>query len=253
MGPGEVATDYARCGGRFARGTDRNPAPRWRIGSPAGPLVAAATEPDHMHVTPSFLLASWETLGQVALAAILVYIVLVVLLRVSGKRTLAKFNAFDFVVTVALGSMVAATILNDEITVAAGAVGIATLVLAQMVVSYGLVRIRGAHRLIKSTPRIVYYRGAFDRKAMLAERVSSEEIRQAVRQAGHARMDEVLAVILESDGRLNVISAGAAEPFDSLATVQGADGNLPAGEHLPPAGTWENSHVRPETSSDDRP
>lgn len=205
-----------------------------------------------MLCTPLFLLASWETLGQVALAAVLIYVLLILLLRTSGKRTLAKFNAFDFVVTVALGSMVAATVLNDEITVAAGAVGIATLIAAQLLVSYGLVRIELFHTLIKSTPRMVFYRGAFDRRAMLTERVSSEEIRQAVRKAGFSRMDQVLAVVLETDGHLSVLGTeGASPPFDSLATISQAGEELPAGEHLPPAGDWDESSARPETASDD--
>jgi uncharacterized membrane protein YcaP (DUF421 family) len=53
------------------------------------------------------LFENWEKLGQVALMTIASFVILFLFIRISGKRTLAKFNAFDFVVTVALGSTLA--------------------------------------------------------------------------------------------------------------------------------------------------
>ena len=71
----------------------------------------------------------WLVVGTLA------YIALVLLLRISGKRTLAKFNAFDFVVTVALGSTLATILLNNSIALAEGILALALLIGLQYVIS----------------------------------------------------------------------------------------------------------------------
>jgi uncharacterized membrane protein YcaP (DUF421 family) len=60
----------------------------------------------------------WKGLGQTAVAGIVAYTSLILLLRISGKRTLAKMNAFDLIVTVALGSVLATVILSKDVALA---------------------------------------------------------------------------------------------------------------------------------------
>ncbi len=66
---------------------------------------------------------SWETLLRTLTVGVLSYVVMVVFLRMSGKRTLSKMNAFDFVVTVALGSTLATMLLNRNVALAEGRSG----------------------------------------------------------------------------------------------------------------------------------
>src|SRR5687768_7772610 len=68
------------------------------------------------------------------------YICLILLLRISGKRTLSKMNAFDFVVTVALGSTLATILLSKEVTLAQGVMAFAVLIGAQYAVTWTSVR-----------------------------------------------------------------------------------------------------------------
>ena len=63
---------------------------------------------------------SWESMVRTVVITILAYVVLVFLLRSSGKRTLSKMNAFDFIVTVALGSTLATVMLNKNVALADG-------------------------------------------------------------------------------------------------------------------------------------
>jgi len=77
----------------------------------------------------------WTGLWRVLVVGTLAYIALVLLLRISGKRTLAKFNAFDFVVTVALGSTLATILLNNSIALAEGILALALLIGLQYVIS----------------------------------------------------------------------------------------------------------------------
>ncbi len=142
---------------------------------------------------------------------VLAYSALVLVLRVSGKRTLSKMNAFDFVVTVALGSTLATVLLSKDVALAEGVAAFALLVGMQFVITWASVRSKGVSRLVKSEPKMLLYRGEFLRGAMRRERVTEEEVLAAVRSRGVAAIGEVEAVVLETDGSFSVVqSAGGA-------------------------------------------
>ncbi|MFK5633782.1 MULTISPECIES: DUF421 domain-containing protein [unclassified Ornithinimicrobium] len=147
----------------------------------------------------------WAGLARVLIVGTCAYVALVALLRISGKRTLAKLNAFDFVVTVALGSTLATVLLSADVALAEGVVAMALLVVLQYVVASLTVRSRTVERLVKSEPALVY-RGDFVHGAMRRARITEDEIRQVARAQGRADLHEVSAVVLETDGSLSILT-----------------------------------------------
>ncbi len=147
----------------------------------------------------------WQGLVRVLVLGTCGYVGLVILLRISGKRTLAKLNAFDFVVTVALGSTLAAVLLTRSIALAEGITAMALLVGLQYVVAWVSSRSRTMERLVKSEPSLVYHEG-FLPAAMRSQRVTRTELREAARMKGHADLGEVAAIVLETDGTLSVLT-----------------------------------------------
>jgi uncharacterized membrane protein YcaP (DUF421 family) len=152
---------------------------------------------------------TWADLGRVLLTGVLGYIGLVLLLRVSGKRTLSKMNAFDFIVTVAIGSALANMILNSSVAYLEGILAFAVLIGLQFVIAWLSVRSEVVTRLVKSEPTLLVYQGRFLRDAMRRERVIEAEIYAALRDQGMASIEQVEAVVLETQGELSVISASA--------------------------------------------
>ncbi len=165
---------------------------------------------------------SWASLGKVLLSAALTYPLLILVLRIGGKRTLAKMNAFDFVVTVAIGSIVASTLLSTA-PVVNGVGAVAALVALQALVTWVSVRSDRFEALVKSRPTLVFYDGAFLDDAMRRERVTREEIRGALRSASVADADAVSAVILESDGAFSVLTDVPDTTASALAGVAGSE------------------------------
>ncbi len=165
---------------------------------------------------------SLDTLGRTALTGVLAYLGLVLVLRVSGKRTLAALNAFDFVVTVALGSTLATILLAEDVSVAQGIVAFVTLVGLQYVVAWTSVRLRFVRSGVRSTPVALVVHGTYRTAAMDAERVTTSDVAQAVRRQGHGSIASLAAVVLETDGSLSVI--GAADDLSALAEVGGWPG-----------------------------
>lgn len=147
----------------------------------------------------------WQGLVRVLIVGTSAYAALILLLRVSGKRTLAKLNAFDFVVTVALGSTLATVLLSADIALAEGVTALALLVTLQYVVAWASIRSRRVTSLVKSEPALVY-RGGFLPAAMRRERLGEEELAQAARGQGYADLSEVAAIVVETDGSLSILT-----------------------------------------------
>jgi len=168
----------------------------------------------------------WSGLGRVVLVGMPAYVALVLLLRITGKRTLSKMNAFDLVITVALGSTFATVLLSSSVALAEGVLAFALLVVLQFAVTWLSVRSKGVRSLVKAEPRLLFHDGAFLHGAMRSERVTEEEVLASVRQQGIARMESVEAVVLETDGSLTVLgSAPSGQGPSSLAGVKGRASN----------------------------
>lgn len=166
-----------------------------------------------------YFFQEWAGLGRVAVVGVLAYAALVLLLRVSGKRSLSKMSAFDFVVTVALGSTLASVLLSKDVPLAEGVLALALLLGLQFVLAWLGSRSERFHALIKNEPALLLYQGRFLDRAMRRERVARVEVLAAVRGQGVAEIAEVEAVVLETDGSFSVIRKGASP--GSLGNVSG--------------------------------
>lgn len=150
----------------------------------------------------------WDSLLRILVVGVLAYLALVVLLRVSGKRTLSKMNTFDLVVTVALGSTLATVLLAKDVTLAEGALAFALLIGLQFAVTWSSVRAPWVRRLVTGEPLMLLYRGEFLPAALRQARVTEDDVRAAVRSAGVDSLDLVRAVVLETDGSFSVVLPG---------------------------------------------
>ena len=165
------------------------------------------------------LFDSWTGLGRVILAGVFAYLALVLWLRVSGKRMLSKWNAFDFAITVALGSTLANVLLSKDVALAEGVLALALLIALQFAITWLSVRSSILRRLIKGEPKLLLKNGQFIHAAMKSERVTESEIRAAVRSAGIAAIEEVEAVVLETNGTFSIIKHSPGSTGSALAGV----------------------------------
>ncbi|WP_418318947.1 DUF421 domain-containing protein [Piscinibacter sakaiensis] len=152
----------------------------------------------------------WDKLNRTLIVGVLAYVLLVIFLRASGKRTLSKLNAFDLVVTVSFGSTLATILLNKDVTLAQGALALLLLITMQFLVTWSSVRWRSIKSVVSSEPSLLLYRGELLGDALHATRVTEDEVLAAVRGSGIAALDEVEAVVLETDGSLSVVRAPGA-------------------------------------------
>lgn len=114
-------------------------------------------------------------------------------------------NAFDFVVTVALGSILASVALNQNIPLANGVAAIVIFIGFQFLLTWLAVRVKSVKTLITSRPSLIFYKGNFLHGAMKVERITEEEIYSAARKEGISTLEGIELIILETTGDITII------------------------------------------------
>lgn len=155
----------------------------------------------------TFLFSGWDPILRIVVVGVAMYAALVALLRISGSRTLSSMNAFDFVVTVAIGSAFGRALTTKGVALAEAVVAFALLVGLQYAVTWLQIRSPTFRRVITNTPALLYFRGTLVDETMRRQRVSEFELESAVRKASYDSLEEVEAVVLESSGEFSVIGS----------------------------------------------
>jgi uncharacterized membrane protein YcaP (DUF421 family) len=169
---------------------------------------------------PPMFFDDWTGVARTLVVGSLAYVAMIVLLRASGKRTLSKMNAFDLIVTVALGSTLANVLLDESVTLAEGVVAFALLIGLQFLVTWSSVRARWVRRFVTGEPQLVALRGELIPGALVRVRVTDDEVLAALRSQGIEFLEEVEAVVLETDGSVSVVRRSDAGGRSSLEGVR---------------------------------
>lgn len=166
------------------------------------------------------LFNGWNSVLRTLVLGMLSYVTLVVLLRVSGKRTLSKMNAFDFVVTIALGSTLATILLSKDTSWAQGVVAFGLLIGLQYAVTWLSVRSPWVQKAVTGEPQMLLYEGEFIDSALRTSRVTRDEVLAAIRASGLSDRSNARAVVLETDASFSVVRRSDSAGESSLGNVR---------------------------------
>lgn len=167
----------------------------------------------------NFWFNNWGSILRVICLTPLAYVAMVILLRISGKRTLSKMNAFDFVVTIALGSVLASVALNKSIPLADGITAFIVFIGLQFLFTWLSVRIKPFKTIITSKPALIFYKGNFNYPAMKKERITVEEVYSGARQNGFSTLNNIDIIILETTGDIAIIEKITTQEETTLKDV----------------------------------
>lgn len=185
------------------------------------------------------LFDGWYDLLRILVVGVCAYAGLVILLRLTGKRTLSKMNAFDLVVTVALGSTLASALLTSDVSLSEGLLAFAVLCLLQYALSFASVRWWWFEKLVKAEPTLLFFRGRHLDAALRRQRVTRDEVMAAIRASGSPTLETVDAVVLETDGSLSVVAGRHEGALETLRHVEG----------VPPQENASDGNGRPISAS----
>lgn len=147
----------------------------------------------------------WEPILRILVVGSAAYFTLVFLLRATNKRTLAQLNAFDFIITVAIGASFGRILTARQVAFTEAFTAFALLILLQYAMTRLQLRSQRVAKALTAPPTLLYYQGQYLEGAMEKQRVTASELESAVRRKGAGSLELVEAVILESNGKFSVI------------------------------------------------
>ncbi|WP_300434958.1 DUF421 domain-containing protein [Christiangramia sp.] len=148
-----------------------------------------------------------ESMLAIVLTAVGIYIAIIIYTRIAGKRSFSKMSSFDFAMTVALGSMIATTVLSKSVSLWEGIIGLGAIYLLQLSVAilrrYKLVRnaVDNAPLMLMDGKEVLYHN-------LKKARVTEDDLRSKLREANVLRIKEVRAVVFEATGDISVLHTG---------------------------------------------
>ncbi len=154
-------------------------------------------------MTPLFDLAMpwWEFV----LRAVIVYVVILVMVRMSGKRTVGQFTPFDMILLVLLGTAVQNSLIGEDVSLLGGLILAATLIGLNYLVGFITSRSKRADRLIEGAPVVLARDGKLFERVLKKELVSAADFDEAMRQSGCGELEKVKLALLETNGQITII------------------------------------------------
>ncbi len=140
------------------------------------------------------------------LRPVIVYLVLVVLLRLFGKRELAQLNPFDLVVLLSLSNTVQNAIIGDDNSISGGVIGAFGLLAINWLVVRTLYSSPRMTRVLQGSSTVLVRDGQIDQRALKRESLTREELIEAIHKQGFERLDQVARCELEPNGSFYVES-----------------------------------------------
>lgn len=144
----------------------------------------------------------------------LIYGVVLMLLRLIGRRQIGQTTPSDLVVLLLVSEAVQNAMLGGDETLAGGLVSMATLLLIGWVIEHLTLRFPRLERWIEGRASVVVEQGRIDRKAVRAQKISEDDLIAALRGHGIASLDEASMVVIEGNGRVSVLKRPPDPRFD---------------------------------------
>ncbi len=147
-----------------------------------------------------------DPLFQTLIGCAIIFVVIIVLTRIIGLRAFAKFTAYDFAFTVAIGSIISST-LTSNTSLAHGSIAIAGLLLITFSISYLQRKFSLLNKIISNAPLLLMDGNTILHENLKFARIEEEQLISKLREANVLNFDQVFAVVLESTGDISVLHA----------------------------------------------
>lgn len=143
---------------------------------------------------------------QFVLRAAIVYVVLLGMLRLSGKRSAGQFTPFDMILVVLLGNAVQNSLLGEDVSLLGGLILAATLIGLNWLVGLVSSRSRRVDRLVEGVPVLLARNGQVYREVLKREMITESDFDEAMRQADCAKHENIQLALLETNGKISIVT-----------------------------------------------
>lgn len=169
----------------------------------------------------SWFTSTWQALALVLASAAGIYVSLIVLTRIAGLRSFSKLSSFDFAVTVALGSVVATTLIAEDPPLAQGMVALVGLYGLQIGLAALRHRSTRVARWVDNDPLLVMDGSEILDENLKKGHMTRDDLYAKLREANVLHLEEVHAVVMESTGDVSVLHGDPEGPAPDPELLKG--------------------------------
>ncbi len=132
--------------------------------------------------------------------AAIVFLLLWVVIRVTGKREIAQLSAFDLILLVTMGDLIGQTVLQEDYSLTAGTLAVCTFAVLSLVMAWLMYHVPGSRRVLAGTAKVIVRDGEVDRDVMADELIPMADLHEAARENGIRDLADVELAVVETDG-----------------------------------------------------
>ncbi len=136
----------------------------------------------------------------IVLRAALIFVILGVVIRITGKRQIAQLSAFDLILIVTMGDLIGQTVLQEDYSLTAGLLAICTFAALSMLMGMAMYWLPKTRPALRGQATVFLRDGKLDHEVMKYELIHREDLDEAARQAGIRNLEDVSLAIMETDG-----------------------------------------------------
>ncbi len=155
---------------------------------------------------------SWNSVGLIVFSALGIYLSVIIMTRICGKRSFSKMSSFDFAMTVAVGSIIATTVLSSTVSMLHGIVGLVTVYLLQIAAAFAR-RNKRIRKLMDNSPLLLMDGETILEDNLRKARVTRGDLRSKLREANVTQLSQIKAVVFETTGNISVLHKDDEEPL----------------------------------------
>jgi uncharacterized membrane protein YcaP (DUF421 family) len=146
-----------------------------------------------------------------------VYLFLLVMVRITGKRTVGQFTPFDLIVVMLLAEATSSSLNAGDESLQSGLIAAATLIALNLLIATVTSRSQKADAVLQGKPILIGRDGVIYKDVLRSERVSESDFEQALRESD-CTIEEMRMAVLEADGKISILKAEQAKPATAPAS-----------------------------------
>ncbi|MGI0105228.1 DUF421 domain-containing protein [Salinimicrobium sp. WS361] len=150
----------------------------------------------------------WESVIAISVNAIGIYTAIILFTRLAGKRSFSKMSSFDFAMTVAIGSIIASTVLSKNVSLSSGILGLALIYGLQISVAF-FRRYKGVGEAVDNSPLMLMDGQKILTHNLRRAKVTEGDLRSKLREANVLNLSQVRAVVFETTGDISVLHSNS--------------------------------------------
>ena len=145
-------------------------------------------------------------IGEKIIRTVVVYLFLLAVLRIAGKRQVGQMTSFDLVVLLLISNVVQNSIIGADNSLGGGLLGVLAILLLNAGVARLVYRFKGARRVVEGEPTLLVHNGRILKDKMEKERITLGDLQEAMREHGLIDIARVRFAILEPDGKISILT-----------------------------------------------